>query len=523
MSWWALPSIFGMLAALYAAMNSNKYVRYPANLYFSLLSFLVAWWCMGQWAALPLDNYPYRYFLAKLQYIGISFSPFMWLAFALSFSGYNDWLKKFQPLLWILPSITVLAAFTNDYHHQLWRSFVVVPGQLASDIEYGTWFSVFALFAYMAVLAGTIILILRIRASSGRISQYIAVSFAPVFVLIANMAYIFGLNPMPIDPTPTGFAAAALLALVALRQKLFYVSLVARREIFKQLADGVIVIDNRLLIIDRNTSAQRLLNNDLPIGSNIDRLLPAGFLGKPENESNQMKLGDSWLDIRFSAPLSLNYHSYGRIVVIRDISQEMQTREALLSTQSQLEALNDKLDRMAHVDELTGLANRRRFYEQLNLAWSICQQLNNDLSVAIIDFDYFKQINDTFGHQAGDRVLSNAANIIQQIVRTEDLAARLGGEEFAILLPGMDLESALHVADRIRQKIAEGPILTLGDDEIYITVSIGVASLLSGKESADMLISKADEALYSSKQAGRNTVSFARMDGKIGTFPLNAK
>lgn len=521
MSWWALPSFFGMLAAFYAAFSSNKYVRYPANLYFSLLGFLVAWWCMGQWATIPWEIYAYRYFFAKLQYIGISFAPFMWLAFALSYSDYNKWLKKYQILLWILPSITVIAAFTNDYHQQLWRSFTVIPGQLASNIEYGPWFPVFALSAYMAVLAGTIILILRIRASSGQPSQYFAVSFAPVFVLIANMAFLFNLNPLPIDPTPSGFAVGALLVLVALRQKLFYVSLVARREIFQLLSDGVVVIDNRLLIIDRNPSAQRLLNNELPIGSNIDTLLPAGVLEKPANESNQIKLGDTWLDIRFSAQLSLNHHSYGRIIVIRDISQEIETQETLLTTQVQLEELNGKLDRMAHIDELTGLANRRRFYEELNQAWNICQQLNTDLTVAIIDFDYFKQINDTYGHQTGDRVLSVAAQYIQEIIRDEDLAARLGGEEFAVLLPGVDLESALHVADRIRKKLAEEVFLTSDGEEIHISISVGVASLLSGKESADMMISKADEALYFSKQAGRNTVSFARMDGKIGRYPLN--
>lgn len=478
---------------------------------------------MGQWAVLPWEIYTYRYFLAKLQYVGISFSPFMWLAFALSYGGYNEWLKKYHPLLWILPSITVISAFTNDYHYQLWQSFTVIPGQLASEIEYGPLFYVFSLSSYMAVMAGTIILVLSIRASSGRISQYIAVSFAPIFVLAASMVHVFNVNPLPIDPTPSGFAVASILTLIALRQKLFYVSLVARKEIFQQLADGVIVIDHRMLIIDRNPSAQRLLNSELAIGSKIDTLLPIGYLHEPDSESYQLRLNDTWLDIRFSSPLSLNYHSHGQIVMIRDINQEVKTREALLSTQAQLEELNDRLDRMAHIDELTGLANRRRFYEQLHQSWSICQQLNSDLTVAIIDFDFFKQINDSFGHQAGDRVLSTAAAIIQKLIRDEDLAARLGGEEFAILLPGIDLESALQVADRIRRKIAESPVLENEGGDIHITVSIGVASLLSGKESADTLISKADEALYASKQAGRNKVSFARMDGKIGSYPLTTK
>lgn len=520
MYWWALPSFVGMLAALYAALNSNKYVRYPANLYFSLLSFLIAWWCMGQWAVLPWEIYSYRYFFAKLQYIGIAFAPFMWLAFALSYSGYNDWLKKYHAVLWVLPVITVFTAFTNDYHYQLWESFRVIPGQLASEIEYGPWFQVYALCAYLVVLTGTIILILRIRTASGHWSQLLAVSCAPVFVLIANMTFLFDLNPMPIDPTPSGFAISSLIALAALRQKLFSVSLVARREIFRQLADGVIVIDHRQLIVDRNPSAQRLLKNDLAIGETIDTLLPAGFMGKPENESSQLKLGNHWLDIRFSAPLNLNNHSYGRIVVIRDISEEIETQETLMQTQVQLQELNDQLDRMAHVDELTALANRRRFYEQLNQAWSISQQLNNDLSVAILDFDHFKQINDTYGHQTGDRVLSTAALSIQDILRAEDLAARLGGEEFAILLPGRDLESALHIANRIRLQLAQVPFIDNEGKEFHISVSIGVASLLTTQGSSDMLISKADEALYYSKQSGRDAVSFARMDGEIRRYPL---
>ena len=131
-------------------------------------------------------------------------------------------------------------------------------------------------------------------------------------------------------------------------------------------------------------------------------------------------------------------------------------------------------------------------------------RLQHPLVMALIDLDYFKQINDTYGHAAGDAVLRAFAQTRRQHSRDIDLFARFGGDEFALLLPGADCAQAAAVLERIRQ-ITAVPI-NLGGQPLAVTISVGVASLSNANDSADTLMSRADHALYQAKAAGRNRV-----------------
>jgi two-component system cell cycle response regulator len=164
---------------------------------------------------------------------------------------------------------------------------------------------------------------------------------------------------------------------------------------------------------------------------------------------------------------------------------------------------------MAVTDQLTGLYNRRYLASHLSAMFDRAYWTGRPLSVMVLDIDHFKHVNDTHGHDAGDRVLKEFADRIANSVRGIDLACRYGGEEFLIAMPDTDLAFASVVAERLRHEIASAKFnLNAGRDELNVTVSIGLSSTENGPEedSAQKLIKRADEALYEAKSAGRNRV-----------------
>lgn len=166
-----------------------------------------------------------------------------------------------------------------------------------------------------------------------------------------------------------------------------------------------------------------------------------------------------------------------------------------------------ELYRMAIVDPLTNAYNKRYFEERLKEEFSYCLRNQIPLSLLMIDIDYFKAVNDTYGHPAGDYVLARVAEIAASIIRKEDILARFGGEEFAVILKGTDSGGAWTLAERFR-KLVDEAVFEFDGKKIHATISIGVATL-QGKNLVDyeQMIQRADTLLYRSKKEGRNLVS----------------
>ena len=172
---------------------------------------------------------------------------------------------------------------------------------------------------------------------------------------------------------------------------------------------------------------------------------------------------------------------------------------------SELEEKNRELQELAYYDPLTGLPNRRFFFEHASLIFEEVKRYEKPLSLLVMDIDHFKKINDTYGHDAGDLVLKTFADVIRGIVRKSDICARFGGEEFVVLLPNTDLEGAGVLAERIRAAVSKNPV-EHGSIVIVFTVSIGISQYRKGMQSIDELIKEADIALYRAKEGGRNRV-----------------
>lgn len=165
--------------------------------------------------------------------------------------------------------------------------------------------------------------------------------------------------------------------------------------------------------------------------------------------------------------------------------------------------LEKELERMSYTDMLSGLNNRRHFMAFLKKEFERYRRTGKSFSLLMIDIDHFKRINDTYGHPVGDRVIRIVGEILREETREMDFPARIGGEEFAVILPEIDAEDAFKVAERILEKARNRPVDIPGGEPVRFTVSIGIAVATIGSDETS-LINEADEALYRAKREGRN-------------------
>ena len=166
----------------------------------------------------------------------------------------------------------------------------------------------------------------------------------------------------------------------------------------------------------------------------------------------------------------------------------------------------EELRRLAQEDPLTGLVHRGAFTDALVREVARARRFRHPLSLALLDLDHFKAVNDRYGHPAGDHVLREVAGAVRPLVRAEQLLARIGGEELALLLPEVPLEKACLFAEKIRA-LVEARAFVHGEARIAVTVSIGLAAFEPADPDPDALLSRADARLYEAKRAGRNRVS----------------
>ena len=295
------------------------------------------------------------------------------------------------------------------------------------------------------------------------------------------------------------------------------------RAILEALGEGVYGIDRQGRCTFINASALQMLGvrREDVIGQDAHRAFhkkardpgiahcylhePALAAGQPiQAEDDFVRADGTTFSVYINVqPLWREGEVVGAVVAFHDISRRLRQMQ--------------ELEKLAAYDELTGLANRRLFLNRLKEELARLERVGGEACVFMMDVDHFKEVNDTYGHAAGDRVLRMLADVVEAQVRTMDLAGRLGGEEFACLLPQCSLAEALSVAERVREGVARARVPLAGvalkgtsapPEGLQVTISIGVTLCLPG-DSAEAVLHRADEALYRAKVAGRNRVAVA--------------
>lgn len=298
--------------------------------------------------------------------------------------------------------------------------------------------------------------------------------------------------------------------------------------IYEASPEGILVVDKQDNIVSHNQKfidiwriPNELLNgeapsiavglSDVPILSTVLKRVkhPEYFVARVNElyknpnliDYCEIELLDGRTVERHSTVLySKNGELLGRVWFFRDITLQKET-------EANLRALTFQ-------DPLTGVANRRYFFEVANQEFNRTKRYPTPLSIALLDIDHFKQINDKYGHGVGDEVLKTVSHCIQSLLRQvdvfarisgADVFARIGGEEFAVLLPNTDINQAIHLAERLRQRIAEKKFFH-EMEQFGCTLSIGIAMIRNTDTCAEDCMERADKAMYSAKQNGRNRV-----------------
>lgn len=210
--------------------------------------------------------------------------------------------------------------------------------------------------------------------------------------------------------------------------------------------------------------------------------------------------------VGMAACYSMEYDARRKFMLVRELHSE---RSRITQANVQLESLNEMLDQLAHHDDLTGLPNRRSFFAHMDQEWNRHRRFRAPMSLVLIDVDYFKRYNDTYGHHAGDDCLKQLARLLMDFAnRAGDQAARIGGEEFVLFLAGTDLDEACELGKKLRRKVEKLNLPHAGSLVAeHVTISAGVATTVPGEDlDAEELLKQADKALYEAKEAGRNQV-----------------
>ena len=277
------------------------------------------------------------------------------------------------------------------------------------------------------------------------------------------------------------------------------------------LPDAVVIVDMDHKIVLANCRTGEIFGYpvDTLRGSDLSIIIP-----EAHRDAHRQRVSD-YLQDPAPRPMGANKHFSGvradgkeipvDIMINTLVLDEALVAMALVRDVSYQRQLEERLVRESLTDEMTGFFNRKHFNNQLKAHCSGFKRSGVPCSVIMFDFDRFKSINDEHGHAAGDIVLIDTAKTIKGELRPLDVACRIGGEEFAIILPDVTLQSAMHLAERIRQKIAALEFKLEGT-VFHATVTMSVASFQPSDTSYDSLVRRADKALYAGKAAGRNCV-----------------
>ena len=485
----------------------------------------VAYWCLVAGLESAAVSLSAKILFSKLEYLGSQSVAILFLIFVFQHSsraGWMSWRRVVALLVPPLASISLVA--TNEYHRLVWTAFSPGPaGSNAVIYHHGIGFFLVIAVTYLYILVASAILIdSAVRLSSIQRRQSIACLVALVFPLAGGILYCLNITFLPgLNLPPLSFSVAGvILAIVVVPLRLFDIIPVARAHFINSMSDGIVVVDDKLRIVEVNPAARSFLNFPInAIGNNVERVMNAfpqiaEHFDKDSETRCEVTVSEDpliHLDVRV-VPLKRRSSVVAFIVVMRDISKRYQAEMSVQSANKRLkdqvreiQRLQKELRNQAIRDPLTALFNRRHLDDMVPRLIERAKRSASTICVVMFDIDHFKKVNDTYGHRAGDMVLKRFGQLLLDNTRIRDIPCRYGGEEFALIMPEAPLSAAMERAENLRQEFAHVRIAELGQDKPP-TLSAGIAVFPIDGKNQDDLFRAADEALYRAKLDGRDCI-----------------
>ncbi len=485
------------------------------------------WWTLCY--ALQLSSFFHPssdpFFWSKLMFLGVVMVPAGFLMWTARYTKRDGWVNsRTVALLCVEPILFNLIIWTDSWHG-------LFSGNYLQTGKLGVAFNLHTLYSYILILIATVMIVLNwLQMPPAYKKQSFLVLLGLIISTMANVLTVLVMLPkLKLDLSPLGFLFAGVTFTYAqLRHRLFDIMPVARHAVVEGMRDGVMVLDNDSRIIDMNPAAQKMLGSTigaslgnlaasaLPVWAEIERKIA----GQPEANLEFYLDEDEkrHIDLNMTIMHDKRNQPGGKLVILRDITHVRkiegdlrETNKELLRKIEEIEALQQQLRQQAIHDPLTGLYNRRFLEETLGRELAQAQRIHESMSLAMIDIDRFKSINDTYGHGVGDLFLIALGDMLEHKTRAGDVACRYGGEEFIVVMPGAPLEVAAKRINEFRQAFSALKIDVAGQS-ISVTFSAGVAGFPLHGTDEKTIIAEADRALYGAKEAGRNRVIVAQRE-----------
>lgn len=466
----------------------------------------------------------------KIMYFGVLAVPTLFLAFVLKITHHDDWLTARNFVLLGIQPLAMIVAVWSDIRLVFDRIDLRLLGGLAVlHTERGLFFWINTYYSYAVILLAFVILgVGSLRANSFFKRQYLIILAGSVIPFAASVFTQLNYAELAdLDMAPISFGVSSILYAYAIFRHQFMDLLpVARGHLIESMSDGVLVLDEHGRIVDINPAMRNILEDEPAtyLGQQVSTIMKqwaqnAEQLLNGAETRTELKIPNKpsrYLDLRIT-PLYDDAHTInGRLMVFRDVTDrkevEKDLRRAMDRLQTQLieiGTLQSQLREQAIRDVLTNLFNRRYLEETLERELARATREVYSLCVIMMDLDYFKDINDTYGHEAGDVVLKTLAETVTKQSRHGDFVCRYGGEEFVLVMPNINIEIAAERADELH-RIINALNITYGVFNLTTTISMGVAMYPEHGKTKEELLRAADRAMYAAKNMGRNRVIIYR-------------
>lgn len=524
----AIVSIISASITLIASFTAGRRSA-PGSLLLSLLLLSMTIWsgCYStRWMNISLGA---KFFWFQVMYIGVAVLPTLFFLFALAFTHHDRWLtKRNLLLLCVHPTASILLQWTNEYHHLYYLSMTVVDQnqQLVMDFVRGPWYFTNIIYSYALIgIAFLVLSQVALRSSPLYLNQYRLILIGSVLPWAGSIYSELNYTAWNgLDLAPLMFGLSGIIFVLAILHTHFMDLVpIARSHLIENMRDGVVVLDGQHRIVDINPAMETFIEGKALayMGKNAFEVL------QPWIEKTDLFLDEVETSVEFKVPLDPSRYLdlrvtplydersqllNGHLMVFRDITERKQVEKRLRYVNERLQGqlieiglLQSRLREQAIRDSLTNLFNRRYLEETLDRELSRAGREDYTVCIIMIDIDHFKNVNDTYGHEAGDQVLRAIAGTLADQSRRGDFACRYGGEEFVIAMPNISLETAYERAESLRQALTSLQV-PHGLYSLSVTISIGIACYPENGLAREPLLRAADQAMYAAKDAGRDHI-----------------